>query len=157
MQKNVCVFLILSNKRKTRIVNGLNFFFTRKNVITTTRRMNPEDDHAVLEALHMHVHKLKQNFRDRVPCVYLLHATSRMDLPIDASFYRYSREDAASALDTSLRSVQFLLGPQFTRCEFDTHLLAGVWFHDTGEVLAHVFPFPSSRGAKTKGARKVLS
>ena len=100
--------------------------------------MTPDDSAWVQSVLGMHAHKLAPVARsgslDRG--LYLLHAIGKERvIPIQASFVHYTREEAATALNTDRRSVQWLLR-QIASYNVDTCILAGVLF-DSGDVLAH--------------------
>lgn len=101
--------------------------------------MTPDDSAWVQSVLGMHAHKLASvaNSGSLERGVYLLHAlgTERV-IPIHAAFVHYSREDAAEALNTERRSVQWLLRNQIPSYNVDDCILAGVLF-ESGEVLTH--------------------
>ena len=117
--------------------------------------LTPEDDHWCNEILKVHAHKLR-NVRptedDRH--VHLLHANQDRKIGLHAPFVQYTRDEAVRALNTSLRSVQWLLGQQIIEYDASRRLLAGVLL-SSGEVLVQEIRL-QPRPTKTSGFSSLL-
>ena len=118
--------------------------------------MTPEDSQWAETLLRLHSHKLA-GVRDRGDDanVYLLHAVGGTDdraVPLDASFVRFTRAEASTALDTTRRSVDFLLRHQMVDCDTRTHLLAGVVL-PSGDVVVHSMALAKGGGVQRSKRR----
>lgn len=112
------------------------------------------DDFKIREILQVHANKLVHEKLDwHAPCAYLLHANQSRDVPLDASFIKFTQEELIQALNTELRSVQWLMQQVTQGADHASDFVAGVLLPD-GNVVSHVFPKKVKRSSASR--RKLL-